>query len=197
MLEKDRHMKNWITLLGLSGLLFLTGSCLKDGCEDVVCLNNGACLEGTCFCPLGYFGEFCGEFRYPTKLELLSVAVTAVPNEKPGGGPYDLLDEPDLVIQVIKDGQVLAESEVFENTILVDEKTLILDPPLELDLDGTYVFEAADYDEGGILEKIPTAAVFSPRLYFDNFGMFFQVVFIPENPTVPTAGVKIELAYTF
>ena len=34
-------------------------SCNTDKCKDVVCQNDGTCVEGTCDCAPGYFGNFC------------------------------------------------------------------------------------------------------------------------------------------
>ncbi|MCF8258343.1 MAG: hypothetical protein K9J06_12380 [Flavobacteriales bacterium] len=31
----------------------------SDPCDDVTCLNGGACNDGTCVCPTGFTGEFC------------------------------------------------------------------------------------------------------------------------------------------
>lgn len=47
-----------ISLLGLT----LISSCKDEPCDNVVCQNNGVCMEGVCDCPLGFEGEFCEEF---------------------------------------------------------------------------------------------------------------------------------------
>lgn len=36
-----------------------------DPCEDTVCLNGGACLDGSCICPEGWTGEYCEELEEP------------------------------------------------------------------------------------------------------------------------------------
>lgn len=47
----------YITLLCMPLLL---SSCKKDDpCEDKVCLNGGACVDGTCVCANGYTGADC------------------------------------------------------------------------------------------------------------------------------------------
>lgn len=58
-------MKNYNTLiatlfvtLSFFSLALYTG-CVKDPCEQVNCLNGGACNNGTCVCPAGYEGVFC------------------------------------------------------------------------------------------------------------------------------------------
>jgi len=35
-------------------------SCTTDACKDVVCLNSGTCIDGTCDCATGYEGSDCG-----------------------------------------------------------------------------------------------------------------------------------------
>lgn len=40
-------------------LAFGIASCNTDKCKDVVCQNDGTCLEGVCDCATGYEGEFC------------------------------------------------------------------------------------------------------------------------------------------
>lgn len=34
-------------------------ACKKDPCQNVICLNLGACDEGHCLCPVGYEGDRC------------------------------------------------------------------------------------------------------------------------------------------
>jgi hypothetical protein len=39
-------------------------SCQTDPCKDNPCLNGGICIDGDCFCPDGFGGEYCQD--YPT-----------------------------------------------------------------------------------------------------------------------------------
>lgn len=43
-------------------LIFLTLNSCKDPCEDVTCLNGGACMDGTCLCEEYYNGQDCEEY---------------------------------------------------------------------------------------------------------------------------------------
>lgn len=58
-------MNRYSTFLITSLLTFFSFSlmtyigCKKDPCEQVNCLNGGACNDGTCVCPTGYEGTFC------------------------------------------------------------------------------------------------------------------------------------------
>jgi len=42
-------------------IILLFAQCNSDNCEDITCLNDGVCDDGTCDCPTGYAGEFCEE----------------------------------------------------------------------------------------------------------------------------------------
>jgi hypothetical protein len=48
----------------LFALMILCLGCKKDPCAKTICLNGGACLDGTCKCPDGYSGPHC-EIRDP------------------------------------------------------------------------------------------------------------------------------------
>jgi len=53
-------MKFNIKLLVFALLLTVNWSCRKeDPCDNQVCLNGGACLDGDCICPDGYSGINC------------------------------------------------------------------------------------------------------------------------------------------
>ncbi len=42
-----------------SFMAVLVTSCNPDKCKDIVCVNGGTCLDGTCSCPAGYVGTLC------------------------------------------------------------------------------------------------------------------------------------------
>ncbi|MBA2422488.1 MAG: calcium-binding EGF-like domain-containing protein [Chitinophagales bacterium] len=47
-----------LSMIALVTVMFFH-SCTKDDCKDVVCLNGGTCVSGTCECPTGYEGSDC------------------------------------------------------------------------------------------------------------------------------------------
>jgi hypothetical protein len=55
-----KKIKAFLIATGVSVAL-ATGisSCVTDKCKDVVCQNDGICVEGTCDCPAGTSGTFC------------------------------------------------------------------------------------------------------------------------------------------
>ena len=49
-----------IPFLGFILCLCIFQSCGDNACDNVSCLNDGVCVEGTCDCPDGYTGSDCG-----------------------------------------------------------------------------------------------------------------------------------------
>lgn len=45
---------SWALLISI----FIVG-CNKKPCDDILCLNNGECVDGTCICPDGFSGDRC------------------------------------------------------------------------------------------------------------------------------------------
>jgi len=60
---------NQLLLICFIGILFLINSC-KNPCKDIVCFNNGVCLEGSCDCVNGFLGENCDSLSH-TKIQML------------------------------------------------------------------------------------------------------------------------------
>ncbi len=54
------YLKNMLFFMLLAGLF--VSSCENELCDDVVCVNNGICIDGKCDCPPGFEGDFCEEF---------------------------------------------------------------------------------------------------------------------------------------
>jgi hypothetical protein len=47
------------TIFLLLSAVLLVNSC-RDSCQDLVCLNDSECIDGSCNCPDGYSGIDCG-----------------------------------------------------------------------------------------------------------------------------------------
>lgn len=54
------HLKKVLLLMILS--IILISSCKDEPCDEIICQNDGICMDGLCDCPVGYEGEFCEEF---------------------------------------------------------------------------------------------------------------------------------------
>jgi len=70
------------------GLLILNG-CDNDPCDDVVCMNGGNCISGTCECPEGWIGDFC-ETQLPQKLLITKIRVDDFPLTRQNGDSWAL-----------------------------------------------------------------------------------------------------------
>ncbi len=46
-------------LMTLATIIYSCGK--LDPCNDMNCLNGGECKHGSCYCPVGYEGDNCGE----------------------------------------------------------------------------------------------------------------------------------------
>ena len=47
------------TITFIIGTIALFYSCNKDKCKEIICQNGGSCIEGTCDCLGGYYGDNC------------------------------------------------------------------------------------------------------------------------------------------
>lgn len=48
-----------MTVIGVF-IAFVLGGCIKTGCDNTSCLNDGVCVQGNCACLAGYEGDDCG-----------------------------------------------------------------------------------------------------------------------------------------
>jgi len=60
-------------------IILLTFGCKKDPCESVICVNGGDCLNGSCYCPTGYYGSDCSQQFTPNIIIIDSLVVTNFP----------------------------------------------------------------------------------------------------------------------
>jgi hypothetical protein len=110
---------------GLFILLMLLSPACIDPCLNVYCENGGYCLEGTCECPNGYYGESCEYQQTPSRMLIKRIRVENWPFYQQSGYPWedansqgfpfqqnnpncsstelDLLGRPDLYILVYRE----------------------------------------------------------------------------------------------
>jgi hypothetical protein len=48
-----------ILVAGILSVAYFFSCTTKGQCDNVVCLNSGACYDGKCVCPVGYEGAIC------------------------------------------------------------------------------------------------------------------------------------------
>jgi len=63
-------LKSSLLLFAILCTVVSTQSC-KEECEDIVCQNDGICVDGTCECPDGYTGDDCGTLNVNLGLQAL------------------------------------------------------------------------------------------------------------------------------
>ena len=54
------NLRKRLSLMFLA--MMLLGSCKDEPCDNIICQNDGICMDGLCDCPSGFEGEFCEEF---------------------------------------------------------------------------------------------------------------------------------------
>lgn len=123
-------------------LIFLLSAC-ADECKDVVCNNGGICVNGLCDCPDGFEGPSCDQETTPQSVRVGSISLTSVPPDN-NGSNWDLFDGPDVYYQITKDGDVIAESEVRE-----DSFTAEWNAPISFN-DPAEVYEIRVLDDDGV-----------------------------------------------
>lgn len=84
-----KTLKSTLLVLLVLCALLVTQSC-TDACEDVVCLNGGTCVEGSCECPDGTLGTNCENFD-PAQVQALLDGGKTPLELYTGGVPLDSL----------------------------------------------------------------------------------------------------------
>lgn len=103
-------MKKLLYILPL--LLFACG----DPCDDITCLNDGVCIDGTCECRPGFAADDCSREVPPKSVTIESITLTAVPTTDINGNSWDSFGgDPDLFAIIRINGQIAASTGLFEN----------------------------------------------------------------------------------
>jgi hypothetical protein len=76
-------MKNIYLIASLMAFSLFV-SCNEDPCDNVNCLNNGFCVNGTCDCPVNYTGPTCSDQKTPSVIRLTAITVTKFPGSNNG-----------------------------------------------------------------------------------------------------------------
>ena len=61
----------------------------SDPCATSNCQNGGECVDGSCLCPDGYYGENCQLMKTPQSVRITSVVVKEFDNFDSNGNAWD------------------------------------------------------------------------------------------------------------
>lgn len=101
-----------LSFLILLSVFALTGCKEDDPCENITCLNDGYCANGSCVCPEGYEGSDCSQQETPSKITITKIIITNFPATDNGAG-WDLTSGPELYPTFSKDNTVIWKSESY------------------------------------------------------------------------------------
>ncbi|MBW8051719.1 MAG: hypothetical protein FVQ77_15545 [Cytophagales bacterium] len=141
----------FFAVLMLMGVLAFTG-CKKDPCEGVTCQNSGTCNEGTCKCPAGFSGTFCGTEVTPTTITLTKVVMDQFPpldNGSDWDGALCGGANPDISIGLWNGSSYIYTSGTYSDVVPGTQKTYTLGLPITINNPtGTYAVDLFDDDTG-------------------------------------------------
>ena len=87
MKNKIRFIKVALLFIRLSVIIiFITASCKRDSCENVVCSGNKICFQGVCQCPTGYEGQYCDTLsadKYVGNYQVYQNCINGLPSQYP------------------------------------------------------------------------------------------------------------------
>ncbi len=83
-------------------------------CVPITCLNGGTSTPDCgCNCPTGFTGTNCSTQITPLQVKITKIRVTKFPDEKPGGGWWDVLPNSDADIYLTIEN--LAVTKIWES----------------------------------------------------------------------------------
>lgn len=92
-------------------LFTLLSACKKDDlCENIVCLNGGSCVNGSCNCPTGYTGADCSQQMTPSRINITSITLLDFPTTTSSGGSWDFSNGADVYLVLELNGVEVADN---------------------------------------------------------------------------------------
>ena len=162
----------------------------NDPCQNLVCENEGKCVEGTCLCKTGYEGISCEKQITPTKISLSQVSIINFPPLN-SGITWDTSSGPDLWIVLIHNLQdVFHTSEIKYDVVYGQEYVFSIDPFFEFEnKTDKYRIALMDVDGGPQVYESMAGVPFIP--YNDKNG------FPKKVQLTDSSGFEVELSLEY
>ena len=163
------------TLILLLAILF--SNCKKettqaDLCQGVICQNGGNCVNGGCNCPPQWTGSDCSQEKVPIKMKVGNIKITSFPPTTTNGAGWDILDGPDVYIEISLNNTSLYKSDFVED--LTGNYTW--SPNFEFsNPTATYSISVYDYDDGLSADDFMGGINFTPYKPGEKFPTSFTI----------------------
>lgn len=191
LIQQNYTMKKLYPFLFLFSILLFTDCGKDEPCKDIICMNGGVCASGICDCPDNYEDDDCAIQKTPSLVKITKIRVLAFP-PMDAGADWDLLDDPDIFIEISYNGQVIYTSGVYGNADAQLEyewtpiTTLNLFAPEE-----EYNISLLDDDEMGLSEWMG-GYWFIP--YNDTNDFPSKIILYPTGEPI---GFELDIEYEF
>lgn len=146
------------TLAFLMLPLFFTACSLFDDCNDVVCNNDGVCVNGECDCPTNFTGPSCDQEVTPQSISITGITLNSMPANNDGADWDTFGGGPDVYYVITKDGDEIARSETFNDSFTANWNAAVsFNDPAE-----TYEISIFDEDDNFNADDAVGGISFSP-----------------------------------
>ena len=182
-----------VHFLAALAMFFMIGltSCSENACENTLCENGGACIDGRCDCPEGFTGVHCSERAIPDQMRITSVTVTRFPELK-DGTTWDDVDGPDIYFVLYHDSIPLAKPiALIENADAARDYSFSLFN-IEMNMiSEQFTMKLLDYDGFNIQPEYMGEINFIP---FDIMNGFPETIVLDDGGLVAFV-IKVEYLY--
>ena len=161
-------MKTIVNFFFLAVITTAFIGCEKDPCSNVICYNDGTCVNGQCLCPEGYSGADCSQQVTPEKIRVSKIEIIRFPATDNGAG-WDLTSGPDIYPAIYKgSSELYSSTNFFQNADPSFTYDFDVDPALDLtDPQDQYQIDLYDNDDFDA-DDFMGGIIFTP--YVNNNG---------------------------